>query len=143
MTDAAPMSPRFRTAFAIMAGIGLGGVLIFAAEFVNTLIFPLPTDLDVNDREALGRALADAGPGVLVGVAMGWFIGPFVGSFVSTRLQPTRGRMPAGVVTAFFLMGAVMTLTSIPHPAWFWVVGLGTLLAGGHLGYGVGAPRAE
>jgi hypothetical protein len=134
------MKPAFQTAFAIMAGIGVGGVLIFVTEMVNSMIFPLPPGLDVTDREALGQALADAGPEVFAGVALGWFMGPFVGTFIATRLDPTRGRIPGAVVTVFFLLGAIMTLIATPHPTWFWVVGPGALLLGGHLGYGSGSP---
>lgn len=137
------MNPTYRKIFAVVAGIGVGGALVFAVEFVNSLVFPLPADVDPSDLEAVATAMADAGPKVLVGVALGWFVGTFTGTFIATRVWGTRSRVPGGIVTVFFLLGSLTTLTTIPHPMWFWVVGLTAVTAAGHLGHAVaaGPPR--
>lgn len=133
------MNPTLRKLFGVIAGIGVGGALVMVIQLLNITFFPLPPGLDVNDPEALGQALADAGPLPLVGVGLSWFVGAFVGSFMATRVAQTRGRVPGGVVTAFFFAGALWTLTSFPHPVWFWVVGLAAIALAGHLGHAVGA----
>lgn len=137
------MNPTYRRIVAVVAGIGIGGVLIFAVEFVNSLVFPLPADVSPEDPVALAEAMADAGPRVLVGVAVGWFVGAFTGTFIATRVAQTRSRIPGGIVTVFFLLGSLTTLTAFPHPMWFWVVGLTAVTGGGHLGHAVGAGPAR
>ena len=124
-----------RRILAIVTGIGVGGVLIAAFEGLNSILFPLPDGVDMSDPEALGRALADAGPQVLGGVALAYFWGAFVGAWLATSIADSEHRHFAGVVTAFFLLGAVFTLFSFPHPAWFWVAGPLAVAVGGHFGW--------
>jgi len=133
------MNPWIRNAFGVVAGIGIGGALVMVVELVNATLFPPPPGADLSDPETVARIITEGGSLPLVGVAVAWFAGTFVGTFMATRVAETRGRGPGGVVAAFFFAGALWTLFSFPHPAWFWVVGLVAIAAAGHLGYTVGA----
>lgn len=133
------MNPTLRKIFAVVAGIGFGGSLVMVVQLLNTTVFPPPPGMDLSDPESIGRFIAEAGPLPLLGVALSWFVGAFVGAFMGTRVARTRSRIPGGVTTAFFLAGGLWTLLSFPHPAWFWVVGLGAIALAGHLGFAVGA----
>lgn len=133
------MNPTLRKIFGVIAGIGIGGALVVVVELLNSTVFPPPAGVDLTDPETVARLIAEGGPLPLLGVGVAWFVGTFVGAFMATRVAQTRGRIPGGVVTAFFFAGALWTLTSFPHPAWFWAVGLGAIALAGHLGHAVGA----
>lgn len=139
------MNPKIRTALAIVTGIGAGGLVIALMQGLNSALFPLPEGLDMADPEAVGRALADAGPSVLFGVALSYFWGPFAGGWLATSLANDEGRLVPGVVTGFFMLGTILTLASFPHPLWFWFAGPAAIAAGGHFGWmkGVGTVRAR
>lgn len=141
MNEPRPANPVFQTAFAIMAGIGIGGVILFVALTANSLLFPLPEGIDMEDTEAVRQAMEAAGVQSLVLVALGWFAAPFAGSLMSARLDPARGRLPGGVVTGFFLLSTVSSLATLPVPTWFWGVGVVAVLSGGHFGHGLGSAR--
>lgn len=124
------MNPMLKGALGAVAAIVAAGVVVFAVEMLNTTLFPLPAGVGMDDPEALGQAMADAGAKVLVGVAVAWFLGAFAGGWVATRIGPSEARWPAGVFLAVFLLGTLANLFSFPHPAWFWVVGLAAIPAG-------------
>jgi hypothetical protein len=132
------MPPWLRTTLGVVAGVLVGGLVVFAVEAVNSTFFPLPADVSVDDADAMARHLAEGGPVMLLGVLVGWALGSFIGAWLATVIAKSAGRAPAVAVAIFFMAGAVMTMLTIPHPVWFWIVGLAVFVPAALLGEKMG-----
>jgi hypothetical protein len=124
-----------RSVLAVLAGVAAAIVLIFAVEFVNTLVFcPSGVGVDPNDREKLKEMIAGLPVAAfLVGLA-GYALGACVGGGVAAWLAGKAPVVHAVVVGVLLLAGAAGNLLTIPHPLWFAVVNLASYLPSALLG---------
>src|SRR4051812_5433252 len=107
-------TPLARSVMAVFVGVVVCVVLIFLLELPGQLIYPMPRDLDVNDREQFGEYVKNAPLAAKLLVLAAYAVGTFVGGWLAARLA---GRAPlahAGVVAAFVLLASLMNLTSMP-----------------------------
>lgn len=113
-----------RSILAVVAGLIVGGLIVAGIEYIGHIIYPPPEGLDLTDPEAI-REFASAAPtSARLVVLLAWFLGPFGGGWLAARLAP-RSPMPhALIVGAFFLVGDVVNLITIPSPVWMWIGGL-------------------
>lgn len=145
-----------RRVIAVLLGVVVGVVTILATETAGAYLFPLPGSPDLHDREAMRAAMAQISPWALLLVAVGWFVGTALGAGVASRVarrgqgsEPPDRPAPGGgnsraavIVGALFLASGVVNLLTLPHPAWFWVVGLLTFPAGAWVGAWMGWPSS-
>jgi hypothetical protein len=128
------MGAVLRSAVALILGVVLGFILIAAIEIAGQVIYPFPTDTDPTDMEAVKTAFASAPPLVLVPVFLGWAVGTFAGAALAALLA---GRAPVAhglIIGVLFLLAGIANMLMLPHPLWFWVVGLAVFLPAGYLG---------
>jgi hypothetical protein len=116
------MSPLVRRVRAVLVGLCVGVIIIMAIEALSSRVFPMPSRVDPNDKEAMRAAIAARPFGALLFVLAAWGFGTLAGVFTATLIDRTPSRVPAFVVGAALFLGAVITMIAIPHPTWFTVI---------------------
>ena len=127
-----------RTIVAILLGIVLGTLAIALVEQIGHQVYPPPEGLDLNDPTAVAELIASAPVGALLFVLAAWVIGATVGGWLSVRLGGAVPRSPF-VVGLVLLAFGLANMLMIPHPTWFFILGvivfLPAALLGGRLGH--------
>ena len=106
-----------RSAFAAIAGVVVGVIIVFIAESVGHMIFPPPEGVDLSDPEQLKAIMDEIPLGAKIAVLIAWGLGTFGGGVTGVFLSG-RKAWPAGVVAIVMLGAAGLTLYAIPHPIW-------------------------
>jgi hypothetical protein len=111
-----------RMALAVVAGIVVAFLCVFAVEMLGHALYPPPAGLDLNDSSDQAR-LMDAMPtAARAFVLLGWFAGALAGAWSANRIA---GRSIAGWAVALLVIAAgVATMLMIPHPGWMWGGGI-------------------
>lgn len=119
----------------IMAGVFAAGLVVFIVEMAGHKIYPVPADLNYNDKEALAAHVKSLPVGALLWLIAAWLSGSFCGSALVSyldTLQAYRNHIWVGVT---LLLATAMNLVAVPHPFWMWIAGLVAIAAGTRLGY--------
>ena len=127
-----------RSVISVVVGIIAGVLAIALVEAVGHQVYPPPEGIDVNDREAMKEMVDSAPVGALLFVLAAWAIGAAVGGWLAVRLGGSGPRGPF-IVGLVLLAFGVTNMLMIPHPTWFFVVGvilfLPAALGGGRLAH--------
>jgi hypothetical protein len=99
----------------IVAGIVVALATVFAIDLAGHQIYPLPSDLNMDDYEAVGAYVQARPAGASAFVLAGWFFGAADGGLVAA-LVSRRAWAVWPVVAAVAATGIVAVLM-IPHPA--------------------------
>jgi len=71
---------------------------------------------------------------MLVGVAVVYFVATLIGGWFGSRIA-RRAQVIHGLIIGMVMLGiGVLNLMALPHPVWFWVVGLAVFPIAGALG---------
>lgn len=132
-----------RTLLAALAGLVAGTVVMTCLELLGMRLFPLPIDIDPMDSDALAAAAHLIPDGARAMVVLAWSAGCGTAVAVAGAIAPAaRGRLALGML-AFYLLGGVSNLWSIPSPPWMWVAGLAAFPVGAFLGHAFADRRAS
>ena len=132
---------------AVVLGFLAAAFFIVATEGVSAYLYPPAEGCDLTNMEDC-RAHITGLPAsaFLIGVA-GWALAVFASSWVATRLGVARHPAFGIALGLLLLAAAIMNMSMLPYPIWFWVGNLiafplctvlGVLLARGPSG-----PRAR
>ncbi|WP_181305425.1 hypothetical protein [Rufibacter sp. XAAS-G3-1] len=114
----------FRSILAVLGGAAIGVFTISLVEYMSHQLYPLPTQLNLNDRAAMGAALTNQPDAALLLVLFGYAIGSFFGGMVAARFARSRRVAHAVAVGLLLLVMGIANLFAFPHPLWFVVVSL-------------------
>jgi hypothetical protein len=128
-----------RSVGAVVAGVILGGGVVFAVELLGGMLFPMPPGLDLNDPQALAVAMANAPLGALLFVLLAWAAGSLAGGWLAARLAGRAPHWHALIVGVLLLIAGIINLATLPHPLWFQVVSVLVFLPAAWLGGALGA----
>jgi hypothetical protein len=123
-----------RSIVAVLLGIVVAGGLIFALEVAGHRVYPPPEGLDMNDREAMKKYIADAPVGALVYVLLAYAVGGLVGGFLTAWVARRAPVLHGLILGSVFLSLGVVNLLTLPHPAWFVAANLLVFLPPAYLG---------
>ena len=130
--------PRALIAFLVALAIAddLGAVTVIALlQAVGHKFWPLPPGLDPTDREAIIEALRNVPAPALLWVVFSWFTGTLSGAYIALSVsRDAWTTWPAITVEAVLLAAGVPNLMALPHPGWFWVMGLASFPLGAFTG---------
>ena len=108
----------------VILGAIAGMVFMMSLHMASCLVYPPPEGLNLmsQDPEQVERmtewfGTLPAGAFVLALLAHG--LGCMAGAMVAMLVSGRRTLWPALVVGAFFTVGGILNLASIPHPSWF------------------------
>ena len=123
-----------RSVLAVLAGIVVAMIVMFAFEGLSSHLFPLPPGIDLHDQQAMTAHMDELPIGAFLMVLAGWAVGSFVGAWAAARLAG-RARLVHGlVVGGFFLAATVMVMMTIPHPLWMEISGIVALAGCSYVG---------
>ena len=103
-----------RTIGGIVAGIVAGFAVIWAIEMIGHLVYPVPSDLAMTDRQRLGEFVSAMPLGAQLFVFVAWLAGALVGGVVAGRIS--RRHWAVWLITGLVALAALINIFWIPHP---------------------------
>jgi hypothetical protein len=113
----------------IVAGILAAFATVWIVDLAGHALYPLPSDLNIRDFEAVGAYIQSMPPGALAFVVVAWFAGALLGGLVAALVSERHWTvwLIAGLVAAAGLVNILM----IPHPALLQIAAIAAPLLGG------------
>lgn len=113
-----------RNVVAIIAGIFVGALIIYAFEALGQMAFPPPFEYDPADVDIFLKLTHSDRLTVLIPILVAYFAGSMVGGFLAGVVSKG-GNLLASFFTGFVLMGfGLVNLFTFYHPTWFWIASL-------------------
>lgn len=113
-----------KSILAVVAGILTGTLVIYMIESATRMLYPLPPDLDLQDRAAMEILIKAMPVGALLMVLLAYAAGSFSGGMIAALIA-RNGKVKCSLITGlFFLVGGVFNFLAIPHPLWFAIISL-------------------
>ena len=109
---------------AVLAGLLAALVFVIGVERMSSILHPFPPGVDPSDIEVCRAPVARYPVGVLLLAGLGWWLGTFLSSWLSTRIGHNRNRAHGYLVGAILLALAVVNMSMLPYPGWFWILNL-------------------
>jgi hypothetical protein len=113
------MPNLLRNAFAVLAGIAIGGVVNMALITVSPSLIPPPAGVDVNSVESLSKAMHLFEPRHFIMPFLAHAAGALVGALAAYLIAASYNAPIAYTIGAVFLCGGVAASFMIPAPTWF------------------------
>lgn len=121
-----------RSVLAVVAGVVVGSVLVFAVETVGHLLWPSRIAIDAADPEQMRRLVAATPLGAKIAVVLSWFAGALGGGVLAVLLA-RRWAPVAWIVAATIFCLAAANFVAVPHPLWMQAGAVVASLAAGFL----------
>ncbi|MEO1262403.1 MAG: hypothetical protein AAFZ15_26590 [Bacteroidota bacterium] len=113
------MHPIVKNILAVIAGLVVGSVVNIALVNLGPMVIPPPEGADITTMEGLKESMHLFKPMNFVFPFLGHALGTLAGAFVAAKIAATHKMKFAIGIGAFFLIGGIMMVRSIPGPAWF------------------------
>jgi hypothetical protein len=117
------MAPRARRVVGVILGVLLALAITFVVETLNGKLYPPPPGTDFADPASVKAAMAMMPKAALGVVLAGWALAALAGTWLAARFAHPSGWPPL-TVGIILLAAAVMNMYMIPHPLWFWLLGV-------------------
>lgn len=100
-------------------------------EFAAHRLYPLPKGINPQDKEALAAAVSKLPLAAFLSVGFAWLVGSLAGGWVvATQIPFPHTILFLGILSGLRIASGVANMLMIPHPTWFWAVGILALGAG-------------
>jgi MFS family permease len=108
-----------RNIFAVIVGFIVGSALNMGLIQLNMqVLFPAPTEMDINDPEQFNAYVATLPTLAFVVVLFAHLGQSFVGGWVAARLGSSRPMLLAMIIGVLTLAGGIMAMMMIQGPGW-------------------------
>lgn len=118
------MNPVLRNTLAVFAGIIVGSIFNMCIILISGSIIPPPKGADNTTMEGLKNTMHLFEAKHFIFPFLAHAIGTFTGAATTTLLAFNHKKKLALVIGAFFLLGGIVSVCSLPSPMWFTVVDL-------------------
>jgi hypothetical protein len=115
------MNPIGSNILATVVGLLVGSAVNMAIISLNTALHPMPEGIDPNDMAQFRKYVETLPVSALLAVMLAHLGQAFVGGWVAARLAATRPMALAMIVGSLSLVGGLMMMMMVPHPAWMWI----------------------
>lgn len=126
-----------RDILAAIAGVVIAVMIVFLADELSHMMYPMPAGLDPSDTEDLRAYVATLPLGAFLMVMGGWVTATFVGAVVADRIGTAKAWIYPTIVGGFIFAATTANLILIPHPHWFTAVSLAAILISAWLAWRV------
>lgn len=110
-----------RGSAAVLGGLILAFVGVVGVEWISSILHPFPPGIDPSDLEACKQHVARYPTGILFLCTVGWWITVLASCWMATRLGASRHAAHGLIIGTFLLTMAVLNMSMLPYPAWFWI----------------------
>ena len=126
-----------RDILAGIAGVVIAVLIVFLADELSHMMYPMPASLDPSDTGDLRDYIATMPLSAFLMVMGGWVVATFVGSVVADRIGTAKVWIYPTIVGGFMFAATTANLILIPHPHWFTAVSLAAILVSAWLAWRV------
>jgi len=103
----------------VLGGAVAGVFGVMFVEAISAYLYPLPQDLDINDREAMSAHFASLPAGAFAMVLVAHATGSFLGGVVCALIARRKAYDKALIIGLLLMVAGILTLIAMPHPLWF------------------------
>ena len=118
-----------RLILGIVAGALVAFATVFCLDLAGHQIYPLPSDLNMHDPEAVGAFIRTMPAGALAIVVVAWFVGALDGGIVAALIA--RRGWTVWPVAGLVAAAGVVNVLLIPHPVALQIGAVAAPLLGG------------
>lgn len=118
------MNPILRNTLAVFAGIIVGSIVNMSIILISSSIIPPPKGADNTTMEGLKSTMHLFEAQHFIFPFLAHAIGTFAGAVATAILAYNHKKKLALVIGAFFLLGGIVSVCSLPSPMWFTFVDL-------------------
>ena len=119
---------------AAVLGIISSIIVVYLGEMLAMLMFPIKEKIDPTDIEAIREMIKHVPFLALITIIISHGLGMLIGSFVSFKIHQ-KSPMPVLVIFLFMLISTISNLAIIPHPLWFMISDVGTIVLASIFGW--------
>ena len=113
----------------IVAGTLVAFAVIWLVEFAGHAAWPVASDLDMHDPEAVARALPAIPLAAKLVIMLAWFAGALAGGALAKWVAGSW--WAAWPIAGLVALAGIMTVMMMPHPVWMQVAAVAAPLLGG------------
>ena len=113
-----------RSVGAVLVGLAVALMLIVGVEWGSSIVHPFPPGVDPTDIEVCRAHVARYPAWALFVASIAWGAITFVSAWLATRLGSGRHLAHGFAVGVILLALAVLNMSMLPYPAWFWASNL-------------------
>ncbi len=113
-----------RKILSVLAGLVIAVLIIMGVEWIGIQLFPLPSELNMNDMESLRTHPEMIPLANKLFVLLAWAAGTFAGSWLATVVSKRENFAQGLIVGIILLVLAIINMSLFPHPIWFWIIGI-------------------
>lgn len=118
------MSSVIRNTLAVIIGIIVGSIVNMSIILISGSIIPAPNGADASTMEGLQKTMHLFAPKHFIFPFLAHAIGTFAGAVTTALIAFNHKTKLALIIGAFFLLGGIVSVCSLPSPMWFTVVDL-------------------
>lgn len=118
-----------RVIFGIALGVLAAFATVFGIDLASHQIYPLPSDLDMDDFEAVGAYVSTMPAGAVAFVLLAWFLGAVDGGVVAAAIS--RRAWTVWPVAALVAAAGLVSVLMVPHPVFQQIGAIAAPLLGG------------
>lgn len=118
------MNPIFKNTLAVILGLFVGSIVNMAIILMSSSVIPPPNGADVTTMEGLKTTMHLFEPKHFIFPFLAHAIGTFAGAATTALIAATRKTELALVIGAFFLLGGVINVGTLPSPIWYNIIDL-------------------
>jgi hypothetical protein len=118
-----------RKVASIMFGLIIAITLVIVVQMIGHSVYPVPPGTDFDDPESVRAMMETLSPMALVIVIVSYVMGTFGGGLLASLVARETPMLYAALIGAFVMLGAVLNLFSVPHPAWFSISAIVSIVA--------------
>lgn len=96
------------------AGLLVAFATVFAIHLAGHQVYPVPSDLNLRDPEAVGAFIRTMPTGALALVLIAWFVGALDGGVVAALIS--RRAFTVWLIAASVAVAGIVNVLMIPHP---------------------------
>lgn len=113
------MNPIVKNILAVIAGVIIGGIVNMGIVKIGGYIIPPPEGADVTTMEGLAASMPLFETRHFIMPFLAHALGALVGAAVAGLIAASHKMWFALGIGAFFLIGGIMMVMSVPSPTWF------------------------
>lgn len=116
------MNPIFRNTLAVIIGLFVGSIVNMAIILMSGSVIPPPNGADVTTMEGLKATMHLFEPKHFIFPFLAHAIGTFAGAATTAVIAATRKTQLSLVIGAFFLLGGIVNVCTLPSPIWYNII---------------------
>jgi hypothetical protein len=113
------MNPIFKNTLAVIIGLFVGSIVNMAIILMSGSVIPPPNGTDVTTMEGLKATMHLFEPKHFIFPFLAHAIGTFAGAATTALIAASRKTQLALVIGAFFLLGGIVNVCTLPSPVWY------------------------